>query len=57
LSPYRYLVSAFAVTFIGIGLAILVVTTVRGGAVFGYIMGVLFIGLGAGRLYLLRARR
>jgi hypothetical protein len=57
LSAYRYLVSAFAVIFIGIGLAILVVTTVRGGAVFGYTMGLLFIGLGAGRLYLLRARR
>lgn len=57
MSPYRYLVTAFAVTFVGIGLAILVVTTVRGGAVFGYIMGVLFIGLGVGRLYLLRARR
>jgi hypothetical protein len=56
-SPYRYLVTAFAVIFVGIGLAILVVTTVKGGAVFGYIMGVLFIGLGLGRLYLLRARR
>ena len=57
MSPYRSLVTAFAVIFIGIGLAILVVTTVKGGAVFGYIMGVLFIGLGLGRLYLLRARR
>ena len=57
MSAYRYAVRLFAVIFIGIGLAIVVVTTVKGGAVFGYIMGVLFIGLGLGRLYLLRARR
>ena len=57
MSPYRYLVTAFAVIFIGIGLAILVDPTIKGGAAFGYIMGVLFIGLGLGRLYLLRARR
>lgn len=57
MNAYRYAVRLFAVIFIGIGLAIIVVTTVKGGAVFGYVMGVLFIGLGAGRLYLLRARR
>jgi hypothetical protein len=54
---YRYGLVAFAVLFIGIGIALLVVTTVQGGALFGYVMGVLFVGLGIGRLYLLRTRR
>ena len=54
---YRYGVAIFAVTFVGIGLAIIVVTTVRGGAAFGYLMGLLFVALGVGRLYLLRRRR
>jgi hypothetical protein len=56
-SPYRSAVTVFGLIFIGIGLAMLVVTTVRGGAAFGYIVGVLFIALGVGRLYLLRSRR
>jgi ABC-type sugar transport system permease subunit len=54
---YRSAIAVFAVVFIGLGLALLVVTAVNGGAVFGYLMGVLFVALGAGRLYLLRARR
>ena len=49
--------SARITAFIGIGLAIIVVTTVRGGAAFGYLMGFLFVALGVGRLYLLRRRR
>jgi SpoU rRNA methylase family enzyme len=56
-SPYRSAVTVFGLIFIGIGLAMLVVTTVKGGAAFGYIVGVLFIALGLGRLYLLRGRR
>jgi len=44
-------------TFIGIGIALVVVTASRGGAVFGYLVGALFVALGLGRLYLLRARR
>jgi hypothetical protein len=56
-SFYRRAIAGFGVVFIGIGIALLVVTTVHGGAAFGYIVGVLFIALGAGRLYLLRARR
>jgi hypothetical protein len=54
---YRQGLIVFAVLFIGIGIALLVVTTVRGGALFGYVMGVLFVALGIGRLYLLRTRR
>jgi SpoU rRNA methylase family enzyme len=56
-SPYRSAVMVFGLVFIGIGLAMLVVTTVKGGAAFGYIVGVLSIALGVGRLYLLRSRR
>jgi hypothetical protein len=53
---YRSALVVFAALFIVIGLALLVVTAARGGAAFGYIMGVLFVALGIGRLYLLRAR-
>ena len=54
---YRLGVAVFAVTFVGIGVALLVVTAARGGGAFGYVIGVLFVGLGVGRLYLLRTRR
>jgi 4-hydroxybenzoate polyprenyltransferase len=54
---YRRSVAVFAVVFIGIGIALLIVTAVHGGAVFGFLIGVLFIALGIGRLYLLRPRR
>jgi len=54
---YRYGVAAFAVAFVGIGIALVVVTAARGGATFGYLMGVLFVALGLGRLFLLRTRR
>ena len=53
---YRYALAAFAVTFVGIGIALLAVTAAQGGAVFGYLSGVLFVALGVGRLYLLRRR-
>jgi polyferredoxin len=57
LNAYRALVALFAVVFMGIGIALVVVTAIHGGAVFGYLMGVLFFALGVGRLYLLRRRR
>jgi hypothetical protein len=57
MNAYRRAVAFFGVLFIGIGIALIVVTTVRGGALFGYVVGVLFVALGIGRLYLLRARR
>jgi hypothetical protein len=50
---YRGGVVLFAVAFIGIGIALLVVTAVRGGGI-GYLLGVLFIAAGAGRLYVVR---
>ena len=57
MNAYRSLVVAFAFLFMGIGIALVAVTAVHGGAVFGYLMGVLFFALGVGRLYLLRRRR
>ena len=54
---YRRSIAVFGAVFIGIGIALIVVTAANGGAAFGYIVGVLFVALGVGRLYLLRARR
>jgi hypothetical protein len=48
--------AVFAVTFIGIGIALVVVTAANGGGAVGYVLGVLFVALGVGRLYLLRRR-
>jgi hypothetical protein len=57
LNAYRALVALFAILFMGIGIALVVVTAIHGGAAFGYLTGVLFFALGVGRLYLLRKRR
>jgi hypothetical protein len=57
LKAYRLGIVVFAVIFMGIGVALVVVTAARGGGLFGYVIGVLFGALGAGRLYLLRTRR
>jgi 4-hydroxybenzoate polyprenyltransferase len=54
---YRNSIAVFGVVFIGIGIALVVVTAVNGGGALGYVLGVLFAALGLGRLYLLRARR
>ncbi len=53
---YRAAVTVFALTFIGLGFTLLVVTAVRGGGV-GLVIGALFVTLGAGRLYLLLMRK
>ncbi len=53
---YRAGLVAFALIFIGIGLAMVVVTARSGGGI-GYFFGSLFLAAGAGRLFLLRARR
>ena len=57
MSLYRGATALFALAFLGIGIALLVVTAARGGGLVGYLLGVLFIALGVGRLYLLRTRR
>jgi len=56
MSSYRGLVTIFGVVAIGLGVAI-VVQTARAGGGSGYLIGVLFMALGAGRLYLLHRRR
>ena len=53
---YRLGVAVFAVVFIGLGFALLVVTALRGGGALGFVVGALFIALGAARLHLLRRR-
>jgi hypothetical protein len=51
---YRGATALFGFAFIGIGIAMIGVTAARGGGAFGYVIGLLFAALGAGRLYLLR---
>ena len=45
-----------ALTMIGLGVAIVVVTIAHGGGEVGVILGTLFVAAGAGRLYI-RGRR
>jgi hypothetical protein len=55
---YRWSVIVFAVTFIVIGVALIVVTAAAGGGVTGFVLGGLFLALGAARLTMqLRMRR
>lgn len=51
---YRGLVTVLALAFVGIGVTLLVVTTLAGGGVLGYVLGALFVALGVGRIQLLR---
>jgi hypothetical protein len=51
---YRWAVVAFAVVFVGIGIALLVSTAAAGGGVVGYVLGGLFVALGVARLTLQR---
>jgi hypothetical protein len=47
---------AFAVVFVGIGIALIVETAIGGGGV-GYLIGLLFVAAGAGRFYVTWRRR
>jgi putative effector of murein hydrolase LrgA (UPF0299 family) len=49
---YRGATALFGLAFLGIGIALLVVTAAAGGGVVGYVLGLLFAALGVGRLYL-----
>ena len=51
---YQLAVRIFSVTIIGFGLAMVIVTLARGGGplALGVIFGLLFMAVGAGRLYL-----
>jgi hypothetical protein len=53
---YRIGVFAFATLFVAIGFALVVRTAAEGGGVVGFVVGVLFVALGAGRLTLERGR-
>ena len=52
---YRNATLVFGVVAVVLGVAILVQTARHGGGV-GYLIGVLFVALGAARLYLLKHR-
>jgi hypothetical protein len=56
-SFYRVGVAVFAVAFVGIGIGLIAVTAARGGGAVGFVLGVLFVAAGVGRLSLLRRRR
>ena len=51
---YRRMVLVFGLTAIVLGFVILVRTAYEGGGTVGFVVGALFVALGAGRLYLLR---
>jgi hypothetical protein len=53
---YRRAVLGFSLVFVGIGLALLVVTAANGGGVVGFVLGALFVALGAGRFTMERRR-
>jgi hypothetical protein len=52
---YRNAVVVFSLAFIGLGVALLVRTAAEGGGV-GFLIGAMFVALGAGRLALARRR-
>ena len=52
---YRQAVVVLGLLFVGLGIALIVRTAQAGGGV-GYLIGVLFVALGVGRLYLQRRR-
>jgi hypothetical protein len=51
---YRGAIALLALLFVGLGVALLVVTAANGGGVLGFLLGGLFVALGVGRLTLLR---
>jgi uncharacterized membrane protein HdeD (DUF308 family) len=53
---YRRSVLVFGLVAVALGIALLAETAVAGGGTTGYLLGVLFIGLGIGRIVLLRRR-
>jgi hypothetical protein len=53
---YRDVVATFGLVAIAIGIALIVRTAIAGGGV-GIVLGLLFVVLGVGRLWLLRRRR
>jgi hypothetical protein len=56
MDAYRRLTLLMAGTMAVLGVAMLVVTAANGGGQVGYVLGVVFVAAGLGRLYLLRQR-
>ncbi len=54
MKAYRISVVVFSLAFVAIGVALLARTASEGGGVLGYLLGGLFVALGAGRLTLAR---
>ena len=57
MSLYRGAIVALALVFVAIGIAMVAVTAAHGGGTLGFLLGVLFVALGVGRLALLRKGR
>ena len=55
MSAYRGMTRVLALVTVALGVALLVLTALHGGGV-GYLLGLLFLAAGAGRLYLARER-
>jgi hypothetical protein len=53
---YRRLSMLLSLTMIGLGVAMVIVTLVRGDGTLGVVLGPMFVAAGAGRLYVSRAR-
>ena len=53
---YRRSTIVFGFVSVALGLALLFQTVAQGGGTVGYALGVLFLALGIGRLYLVRRR-
>jgi hypothetical protein len=54
---YRISIGVLSAIFVVLGFALLLRTALLGGGVVGFVFGALFIGLGAGRLWILRVKR
>jgi hypothetical protein len=53
---YRRASILLSLTLVGLGVAMVVVTLVRGSGTLGIVLGPMFVAAGAGRLYLTRLR-
>jgi hypothetical protein len=53
---YHWAALGFSAAFVCIGVALLVVTAAHGGGTVGFVLGALFVALGAGRFTLERRR-
>jgi hypothetical protein len=53
---YRRIAVVLATVIVVLGFGLLISTARHGGGSSGYVIGALFVGLGSGRLYLLRKR-